>query len=232
MTNTATAERTPTWEMFNLLTKSEKYGGYCVVALRCRDNKLVRLISSDTKTHGAIDKNTFTRRGYTMKPTDLIRVPIYGKSISYHQPENYMVHEKYMWDVEASTRQEFVLEKCPIQHTGMIFGTKSHCLSEGQMPDHSIEMVEVQNLKLYYPHEYSKRPKAKFLYNGIQYSNMSVTDPDFNFSSLDPSYFVDTPDGLCLRRAVLVVSLPNCPFDKDGLYYIFVARIFALPPQD
>lgn len=161
-----TLERKPTWEMFNLLTKSDKYGGYCVVALRCRDNKLVRLVSSDLKTHGAIEKDTFRRRGYTMKPTDLIRIPIFGKDRSRYQPENYMVH--------------------------------------------------------------SKRPKASFTYNGIQYSNMSFTEPDFHFSDLDPSLYTETEDGIILHRAVLVVSLPNCPFEQDNFYYIFVARVFPL----
>ncbi len=223
-----TLERKPTWEMFNLLTKSDKYSGYCVVALRCRDNKLVRLVSSDLKTRGAIEKDTFRRRGYTMKPTDLIRVPIFGKDRSRYQPENYMVHSKYVWSAEASPRQEDVLEKCPIQHTGKIFGTESFRLMEKDLPDHSIEMVEVENFTLSYPNEHCKRPKASFTYNGIQYSNMSFTDPDFHFSDLDPSLYTETEDGIFLRRAVLVVSLPGRPFEQDNCYYIFVVRVFPL----
>ena len=226
-------ETKTTFEEINLLTKSDKYGGYCIVGLRCRDNKLVRLVSPDYKTRGAIEKQTLRRRGYTMKPTDRVRVPIYCELKERHQPENCLIDPAYNWNVEASTMQEDVLEKCPIRHTGTIFGTTGYRLWESEMPDHSIEMVEVQNFSLFWPNA-NRRPKASFLYNGIQYRNMSFTDPDFSFEKLDPSYYTESRDGsrCILHRAVLVVSLPSFPFEKDGFYYIFVAKVFPLPPQD
>ena len=198
------------WENAILLTKSDKYKGFCVVALRTADNHLIRLVSSDESTHGAISTGTLTRPDGTV-----------------------MIWESSDSGFPVSTMtQDDVLSLCPIQRTGLIFGNCNYRLYEQFLPNHSIEMVEVQDLYLYSSYIWSKHPKASFTFDGRHYDNMSFTDPDFSFANLDPSYYTVKDNHKVLRRAVLVVSLPDVPFWSDSSYYIFVAKVFPLPPVD
>ena len=69
--------------------------------------------------------------------------------------------------------------------------------------------------------EYNKI-KATFIYNGIQYSNMSVTDPDF--------FNITVEEPFCTDNAVVVMSIPDAPYEVNGenRYYKFVAKVFIV----
>ena len=221
------------WENAILLTKSDKYKGFCVVALRTADNHLIRLVSSDEDTHGAISTETLTRPDGTLfQPLDRIQAPIQCPAPATHQPENYLLRDNTSFFPVSTMTQDDVLSLCPIQRTGLIFGNCNYRLYEQFLPNHSIEMVEVQDLYLYSSYIWSKHPKASFTFDGRHYGNMSFTDPDFSFANLDPSYYTVKDNHKVLRRAVLVVSLPDVPFWSDSSYYIFVAKVFPLPPVD
>jgi hypothetical protein len=82
-----------------------------------------------------------------------------------------------------------------------------------------LELIEVSNFTIHRNAETDTKPKTKasFLYQNTYYNNMSVTDPQY----------YDKPNGFVLRRAALVMSLPDDPF--AGKYYKFAAQIFPIP---
>ncbi len=80
---------------------------------------------------------------------------------------------------------------------------------------HSLEMVEVRDLRLYPSN--SNKNRASFICNGRSYDGISVTDPCF-YSARNET----------IDHALLVLSLPNRPFRTDGIYYKFIAKIFPI----
>jgi len=83
---------------------------------------------------------------------------------------------------------------------------------------HSLILVKVENLVIVHPNVRST--KANFRYGFATYENMSVTDPDFYHTS----------DQTEIGDAVLIMSLPDTPYQERN-YYKFIAKIFPLPKK-
>lgn len=197
-----------------MLTKSIKRGGFCVAGIRCRDRAFIRFVSTDSKSHGALGAGHMTcYDGHICEPLDLVRVPVLGPAHTPHQPENWLVDPGRRWEYMCTVSQRQALSLHPICRHGKLFGAEAY-VTEEKLPGVSLVLAEVSELTILRPR---RRTKANFLYNGLRYKHISVTDPD---------YF-DAEEGLEIGRAVLLVSLPDAPF-RDGYYYKFVAKIFPL----
>lgn len=211
-----------------ILTKSSKYGGYCVAGIDIQNGNWIRLISDDDETHGALsDEDIQYENGEYCKPLDIVEVQIVRNTPSEYQPENMLIDSDEYWQKIGTATIDGVQIIHPAEEHEYILG-----FNEGpyitdrniERVGHSLVLVEVDDLTLSHP-EQDRRPKANFTYRGKTYENMSVTDEDF----------YDHPDRWHTNKAVLVMSLPDAPVHIDNgsdsgsdRYYKFVARIFPL----
>lgn len=203
-----------------ILTMSSKNKNYCVAGLDVDSGEWIRLVSNDVKSHGALSRNDVLYRNKApCQPLDIVRVSVIGDCPIEYQPENVLIDTAKYWEKAGEMDIGTLLETYDVDTPSYILGSSAPYVIEEDMSQigHSLVMVEVHNLRINHPGEHST--KARFTYNGVSYSNMSVTDPDF---------YVDTD--FHFDRALLIVSLPDASFKVNGedRYYKFVAKIFPL----
>lgn len=201
-----------------VLTKSVKHGGYCVAGIDVSTGELVRLISDDTDTDGALTADDITYEdGTMMEMLDLIKVEIAGRGDNYIQPENYIIDRKYyIQKIKRVTLIE-ALSYHPCDNLGTIFGNCDYYVPEenAQYVGYSLALVRVQNLKIYKDYNKYGQPKTKasFVYNRVQYYWISVTD----------SRFFDISDEIEYQSATLVISI-GTPYNSKC--YKFIAAVY------
>lgn len=205
-----------------LLAKSAKNGGSCVGGVLCSDKSYIRFVSADEESHGALkDENMACADGYVCQPLDLVRVPVERPDPIKHQPENWLIDPSKHWECVRTLKQSEALDMCAdkIRRFGKVFNTKSSSVSEDFLPDNperSLELVRVTDLTIQKEQEH--KPKVRFLFDGLEYQYMSLTDRDY--------YGDNVKDGDVIGDAVLLISLPDV--DYKGNYYKFVAKVFPL----
>lgn len=208
-----------------ILTKSLKNGGYCVAGIDIETKKLVRLVSDDEKSYGALtDTNMKTKNGEIVKPLDLVKIPIKSEKPLEFQPENILIDVNESWEkiIRYNNINE-VINACDFKDLNCdskIFYDKHHFLVLNEMKEinKSLILIQVDNLNFYINER--KKTKVNFIYKEQCYNKMSVTDPDY----------LDRLPGKEIEKAILVVSLPSNPFiiSTGDRYYKFVAKIFEL----
>ena len=205
-----------------ILTMSAKHGKYCVAGIDIDNGELVRLVSSDEESSGAINySSTLIGNRVQCQPLDLVSVPIlYSLPLEY-QPENVLIDERIGWVHLDRLSLDDVLAIHALDLSPYIFGSTSYSLTEAQLRrvQRSLTIVKVKNLVInQIPRpDGSTKTKCSFIFNSLSYSNMSVTDPD---------YF-RLRDGTIIENAIIIVSLPNQSYmDK---WFKFVSKIFPLP---
>lgn len=200
-----------------VLTKSSKYGGYCVAGLDVSTGQWVRLVSTDAKKNGALaawdvqyEDNRFC------EPLDVVKVPVLNCQPEPFQPENVLIDTSQRWHFLKKTNLQRLTLWHPLEDYRFLFGNTASALTENEISSlgHSLLMVRVSGLTLTHPD--NRSTKADFVFNLVSYHNISVTDPNF----------YTAPDGARIDDAVIVMSLPSIPF--RGLYYKFIAKIFRL----
>lgn len=198
-----------------VLTKSSKNQGFCVVGIDSGSNSFVRLVSNDDPRSNAIpqwcmeDVNVLD----VIDVTAIRRVPLFCQQ---ENVEVQLAHWKRIGSVSMNDLERKVNNTNPF-----IFENNCPYLDEecAQRLSYSLMMVRVSNLSLTRS-EYGKT-KANFCYNGIQYSSMSVTDPEF----------FEFGDQNSIDNAILVVSIPNIGHTSDrysNRCYKFVSKIFIV----
>lgn len=201
-----------------ILTKSAKNGGYCVAGIDVKNSRWVRLVSSDTGSHGALfDQDMRYMSGRSCKLLDVVRVPVLRKNPTEYQPENVLINEDKYWEKVGTLLIDDLLELHPPETHNCLLGNIYPYITEEKIDTvgHSLILVKVRDLIITHPTERST--KAKFGYRFTTYENMSVTDPDF----------YNTPDQTRIGQAILVMSLPDEPY-QERKYYKFIAKIFPL----
>jgi len=201
-----------------ILTKSSKNGGYCVAGIDVNSSKWVRLVSSDTRSHGALfDRDMQYRNNTFFNLLDVVRVPVLRKVPSEHQPENILIDEEEYWEKIGELSISDVLELHPPETHRFLLGNEYPYITEERVDTvgHSLILVKVSDLIITHPRE--RTTKASFRYRFTTYENMSVTDRDF----------YNTPDQTELGDAVLIMSLPDTPY-PERKYFKFIAKLFPL----
>ncbi len=195
-----------------LLSSSAKHGGKCVAGVSLDTGKLIRFVSEDRATMGALtDGDMRCADGHICGPGDVVVAPVIGPRPTAHQPENWLIDRRRYWKRLRTLMPTETAEYIPVTRPPMIFGTWDICLPEELYPDRSLELVEAENLV--FVREPGKKPKVTFTYNGLEYRKMSMTDRDY----------YPAPDGVRIARAILLLSLPED--DYNGKYFKFVAKI-------
>ncbi len=201
-----------------ILTKSIKRGGYCVAGINVSTNEWVRLVSNDTCSHGALsDWDMLYENGTKCQVLDLVRVPIIREIPCLHQPENVLIDETEYWEKLQRLSIQDILDLHPAESHNNLLGNKYPYITEERVHvvNHSLILVKAINFVITHPRTNST--KAKFLYGGDVYENISVTDPDYYYA----------PDQTYINEAILAMSLPDAPY-QERKYYKFIAKIFPI----
>ena len=203
-----------------ILTRSSKFGGYCVAGVDLNTGEWVRFVSNDAQTHGALSRRDITYEDRSIcNPLDVVLVDVVGAAPLAHQPENYLIDSREYWRKTGECTIADVLGVHPAEVRPYIYGNLSPFVDGEEIDSigYSLTLVRVSSLTINQTTNIYNKPKTKasFVYNGKWYNNMSVTDPDF----------YSVPNGTRFANAYLVISLPDTPFPED-CYYKFVAQIY------
>ena len=203
-----------------ILTKSSKFGGFCVAGVDINTGEWVRFVSNDERTHGALSVFDITYENRKIcKPLDIVSVDIVAPVSLSHQPENYLINSNEYWVKIGECTLSDVLAVHPAEIRPYIYGNTYPYVDSAKIASigYSLTLVHVSSLTISQTINSNGRPKTKasFIYNGKSYPDMSVTDPGF--------YSVQS--GTRFANAHLVVSLPDAPVPEDR-YYKFVAQIY------
>ena len=203
-----------------IMTKSSKFGQYCVAGINCDTGKWVRLVSTDKTTHGAITFGDLQfENGNCAQALDVVDVMIERYDNNPAQPENAIIDRAYYMQYLKSISIEDAIALYKDSEPMLILGNTSYRIEEGMVPllGRSLSLVVVKDLCFAQQVNDEGKPKTKvsFLYSGTLYTNMSVTD----------SRFYDIEDGAEFEKAAIVVSV-GTPY--NGNCYKFVAAIYIL----
>lgn len=204
-----------------IMTRSSKHGGYCVAGIDMKNGNWVRLTSNDEESHGALFADDIRyENGRLCEPLDIVRVELIGNNPSQYQPENMLIDNSYFWVKKGECTIHDILRIHPSEQHDLILGNRYEYIRENSIGEvgHSLVLVKVSNLVLRVVNSFgSLKTKADFSYNSIEYNFFSVTDPN---------YF-RLPNTITLKKAILVMSLPDSPYPEDK-YYKFIAQIFEI----
>lgn len=207
-----------------ILTKSAKFGKFCVAGIDVHTGKWVRLTSSDANCHGAIDGRYLRYTDNTIcNVLDVVAVAISSHSPQNVQPENYLIDERFRFKKIGKMSINDAIAIHPCEKHEYIFGNEYCCINEQNINDvgHSLTLVEVRDLILTKHNNNNNQPKTKaaFIYNKMQYNDFAVTDQNFFCINGIVKY----------KHAYLVVSLPDSPYAgaHNNYYYKFIAKIFV-----
>lgn len=198
-----------------LLTKSSKFEKYCVAGIDAGTGDWVRFVTEDEESHGAVgNEDMALKGGGTAEILDKVRVPVVGPLPGAHQPENVLLDSGKPWTkLETATLKQVRLLHPP-ETPRYIMNGKYAATTEDWLPDYSLSMVQVTRLVIY--HNDKRKMKCSFTYNGWDYEDISMTDPEFYFDE----------DRRTIGKALLIVSLPDVPYKEK--FYKFVAKVFPL----
>lgn len=200
-----------------IMGKSPKNGGYCVAGIDIHTNRWIRLVSSDERSYGALFNvhMQYEDHSYCV-PLDVVRVPFLRPCPHIYQPENILIDENKYWKKLGTISMYNLLRFHPPETHRYLLGNLYPYITAERVGSvgHSLILVEVNNLVMTHPRERST--KATFFYQSTRYENISVTDPEY----------YSTPNNLRIERAILIMSLPNSPYNDR--YYKFIAKIYPL----
>ena len=200
-----------------LLTKSAKYGKYCVAGIDARTGRWVRLVTEDAPSRGALGERDMLCRGAGPAAVlDLVYVPLIGPRPGAHQPENVLIDRSRPWIKLGTATLELVCRLHPPETRKYLLGSKLLFLTEEWLPGYSLTLACVTDLRVYLNDK--RKLKCSFTYNTREYKAIAMTDPDF----------FNIANEVSVGRALLVVSLPDIPY--EGKFFKFVAKIFPLDP--
>ena len=205
-----------------VLTKSSKYGGYCVAGLDYQTGEWIRLVSDDEEKHGTLsDADIQYEDGSSCEPCDLVKVEVIAACPLKNQPENVLIDKGYYWKYVRKCSIQEIIGLHPPGTTGSIFGDTHYYVTDDHIDDIgcSLVYVRVNDLVISQVVNSNGKPKTKaaFTYCRRYYQNMAVTDP----------MYYRVPDQTSIKHAIIVVSLPDSPY-PPGQYYKFVAQIYPV----
>ena len=208
-----------------ILASSAKNKNLCVAGLDLKEKKLIRLVSNDKDTDGAIPK-TYMSGAHV---GDVVDISVLHPYPTKCQPENYLVNPNKKIHIQERYNTAQIIEQMKDleYHEQLLFGNVAVALDTDEMKINHVSLawVHVFHMSVYLKDYNGKaRTRADFSYQRRAYHKLRVTDP---------SYF-DCDDTRKISEAYLLMSLPKTsfpPHDPDGLYYKFVASIFRVDEE-
>lgn len=211
-----------------ILTKSYKHGGFCVAGIDLNTKEWVRLVNSDNPDIDEIKKEQMFLNGEPIECLDVIECDFIKRIPHSCQTENWLLNNSFQPKYIKTITIEELMKIVKIEKDDYFIFNQSNLLSSFEISkiNRSLYLYHVQNLKIeaisyeYYG-EIRFKYKCSFIYNNIQYNNISLTDP---------TYRDIIQDGLNLEHALIIASLPCVPY-KDNFYYKFVAKVIPVDPD-
>ncbi|MDD3417159.1 MAG: hypothetical protein PHY47_24715 [Lachnospiraceae bacterium] len=203
-----------------VLTKSSKFGNYCVAGINLASGEFVRLVTEDDTIHGALTfRDIMYEDGSCMQEMDIVKVEIKGRDNNLLQPENVVIDRDYYLDKAGTFSISELVDICPNSIGRTIFGNTGCYVHESDIESvgKSLTLIRVSDFVVHQRINAEGRPKAKasFNYNGYIYDNMPITDPNY----------YGAENGTEVDDAILVVSIGSPYGDK---HYKFVAAVYEI----
>ena len=207
-----------------ILTKSKKYGGYCVAGIDRYTGEWIRLIINNNRP--IFDNDIKYENGNYVDVLDIIRVNLIENKSNYYQPENWTYDNNNIKYIGKSNINEILNIHHPENNNFLFYNDKNY-VSPNEIvkippyEKHSLTLIRPNGFKIYVD-EYGK-PRCNFEYSGIRYNGMPITDfkirnyvrnienyKNFKFSKLN---------------CVVVVSLGSL---YKLYHYKLVAQVFCI----
>lgn len=210
-----------------ILTKSKKYGGYCVAGIDIDTNEWVRL--ERPGSNSLKDEHLISESGWECDVLDVVEVECIDRSSEkdYHPEDVYLNPNVPFKRLYRTTWTKIISSGIEVKNErGLILGSCSKRATVeqvGKMNNKtSLQLIKVNNLTIYNSPlvERPYRIKADFTYQGEKMIGFSVTD--FVYMELAKDEDIKIPS------AYLVVSRgePFIPADSKCVWhYSIVAQI-------
>ncbi|GAB1475496.1 hypothetical protein MASR2M70_03280 [Bacillota bacterium] len=214
-----------------LLTKSKKFGAYCIAGIDVLTNQWIRIVASGG---GAIKKiDACYENGDEAEILDIIEVEITGEDNIAFQPENYIMKARSKWIKKGSASFDVIYQKAAKDANSnekvfydlayQIPGDFLKCLNRSEV--YSLMIIKIHNpyLILNKDNEGSiPKGKLSFYYKGEHYNYFRITDTDFLKSW-------QNQDHMCSLYGdyYIVISLGE-ESPHDGRHYKLIAKIFSV----
>ncbi|MBD5102336.1 MAG: hypothetical protein HDT27_06525 [Subdoligranulum sp.] len=208
-----------------ILAKSRKYKNYCVAGVDIHSGQWIRPVSLDESIHFAVtEEDMLCTDGTYAQVLDVVRVAFTGPAQAAYQLENMVIDQSVRWQKLGHWNIRQVLQ---VHHTDMpryIYGNTERALTEEEIDEAHASLLLVcadwLRVQAIFDEDGKRKIRANFLYRKNWYNDISVTD--FAFDDLSE----EKPDRV-MKPAWLVISLPDVPYEKDGLFYKFIAQVFT-----
>ena len=217
-----------------LLTKSSKKSprteamdkrGYCVAGIDLLSGEWVRLVAQygDNRDESLIEEDLLDEYAEIAEPLDVIRVSVKDYVPIGCQVENWLMDTDEYIDILGRASLKGVFSLCNADFPEYVYGDSAEYLTEDELDDveGSLILIPAENISIYDTGRgYQRRTKMSFNYDGEEYKDFSMTDPEYYGHQ-----------GETIDYAFLVVSLPNSPLNS-GRYYKFVAKILEVTEDE
>ncbi|MDP2174143.1 MAG: hypothetical protein Q8M98_11190 [Candidatus Cloacimonadaceae bacterium] len=212
-----------------LLATSKKYGRYCVAGADVQSGALIRLITSNSDAHYAIEPAQMTYADRTLaKKLDLVEVECTDRSISYYQSENYVLKQNAVWKKLRESSIEEVLQVHPANQSAWVFYDRERKLHQSKFMDFtpreikSLLFIQPESCALLIQQSWERRQAMlAFVYKGVEYEPFPITD----FEYLAAVESVAEGTHKLPKSPHLLVSVGEC-FEQDKCHYKIAAGVF------
>lgn len=206
-----------------LLTKSYKQNGYCVAGIDIESREWIRLVSSIDPSSDRISKSYLEINEKSIDCFDIIEVDTLANIPTECQTENWLIRETDPPKYVGTVSKDELFNYLKLDTPDYFIVNNGGYLTEKEVfrLDRSLFAFEVCNLTVQieeydYFGDRKFKNKCSFVYNGIKYTDISLTDPVYRDIN---------NNGTFIKRAVLIASLPCIPFERTGYYHKFIAKI-------
>ncbi|MGX8705753.1 MAG: dual OB domain-containing protein [bacterium] len=204
-----------------ILTRSSKFGGYCVVGMAQDTGALVRLVTDDADTRGALCREDLAMdNGREAEPLDVVRVAVGAACPGNIQRENVRLERGQPMQYLGTTTLDELLTRHPQPVRNSVFRGSGLSMrpADARTLDHSIEVLSVRDLVLTSVRvDGRNKTRASFDLNGQRQEGFAVTDP---------KYYLADGQRRTIGDAHIVCSIAEDGAARSIGYYKFVAGIF------
>ena len=213
-----------------IMAKSSMFGKFCFAGINIESGEWLRFISYEDGSPLADFQLMYENAPGSSNPLDVARINITGYKPRNNHTEDFTIKLSLLQKIDRWTLKD-VLEIHPAENSihKFIFGNDKDFIHESEFQsygfDYSLILIRVEELEIYFEEKFKSnelRGRADFLYNGVRYRNIRVTDPLYEFLFSTPKNF-----RVKFSEAHLVMSMPVKPFKRNGKYYKLIAKIFA-----
>lgn len=214
-----------------LLTKSRKYGNYCVAAIDVENRKLVRLVSNEVSIYHSIrPEHLITAEGAVANILDEIIIETSVASTQF-QPENVQIATKNIVitnevdiDMKIKLLDELSNTSDKVFYTDYRWIEHSKLASLPSNTIHSLEIIKVDLLIVRLKDETKKSLKANFLFRNKWHNEFPITDTDFTNKYFDETKS-NSENKLVFKNVYLVISLS---LEYLGNHYKLIASVISV----